>query len=160
MAAANPRATSALALAGPRLLRGDLLGAAEQGTIGWLLGANAKGGEKVKALAQAVKAEAAAAEPAVASAAARGMSTTGGLPSYVPPPGSIGSLIATTGAKPAAASTIGGRPVTEVTEKIIEWRTKYGFSGPQIVSALKDVYGIASKEGNEIARTVISSLPK
>jgi hypothetical protein len=30
----------------------------------------------------------------------------------------------------------------------------------QIVSALKDVYGIASKEGNEIARAVIASLGK
>lgn len=52
----------------------------------------------------------------------------------------------------------GAQDMAAVTKNIIEWRTKQKFSGPQIVASLKDVYGIPTKQGNEIARMVLSGL--
>jgi hypothetical protein len=179
--AAAPAVAGAVINGTPALLRGDLRRAALDAALG-AAGAKTIGGLLKKALGRAlpgaasraprirdlISAETAASEAAASKAAGevarRGMSSTGVSGAYVPPPNSIGSLILPTAPKAAPATAagekLGGEAIEDVAEKIIEWRTKHGFSGPQIVSALKDVYGIASKEGNEIARTVISSLTR
>jgi len=100
-AMANPRLTGAALLGVPRLLKGDVLGAIEQGGLGYLLGMRGGRGE---AIAEAAKlgapAEAAAAETAV-PAAARGVSSSGVVPASVPSPTSVSGLM--TAEVPASA---------------------------------------------------------
>lgn len=58
-------------------------------------------------------------------------------------------------AAPSAATT-----ADEIAAQIVRWKTEQGFSGAQIVSSLRNVYGIPPKDGNKMLQMVTANLPK
>lgn len=66
---------------------------------------------------------------------------------------------AATGASRAVASEAAAT-ADEIAAQVVKWKTEHGFSGAQIVSSLRNVYGIPPKDGNKILQMVTANLPK
>lgn len=66
-----------------------------------------------------------------------------------------GVAAAAPGAAPSVATT-----ADEIAAQIVRWKTEQGFSGAQIISSLRNVYGIPPKDGNKMLQMVTANLPK
>lgn len=59
-------------------------------------------------------------------------------------------------AAPAAAAKVAAT-ADEIAAQIVKWKTEQGFSGAQVVSSLRNVYGIPPKDGNKMLQMVTES---
>jgi hypothetical protein len=62
-------------------------------------------------------------------------------------------------AAPSAASAVQAQ-ADEIAAQILRWKNEQGFSGAQIVSSLRNVYGITPKDGNKMVQMVLGTPAK
>lgn len=70
------------------------------------------------------------------------------------------SAAVTTTAAPKAVASEAAATADEIAAQIIKWKTEQGFSGAQIISSLRNVYGIPPKDANKMVQMVTANLPK
>lgn len=70
------------------------------------------------------------------------------------------ATVAAATAAPKAVASEAAVTADEIAAQIVRWKTEQGFSGAQIVSSLRNVYGIPPKDGNKMLQMVTANLPK
>lgn len=170
-AIANPTKTGFAIGAAPRLLRGDVLGAAEQGTLFALLGAGGKAARVLKKLGGwgVAEAEVAASETAAAKAAAAKLSaprsTTGVVPASVSATRTTGSgvpMLLKKGMEDFAkrrAETEAAKAVVKEAAPVVAKATQATAPGSfeNLVLRLKDM--ASTKEGRKMVLDYIKTQP-
>lgn len=70
------------------------------------------------------------------------------------------SAAVATAAAPKAVASEAAVTADEIAAQIVKWKTEQGFSGAQIISSLRNVYGIPPKDANKMVQLVTANLPK